>query len=70
MSNSSFNIADITGTDEDSQDRIVRFTLSDGLKSLDVSEECDSYFGALLTKPQVRKLIDRLEALYALMSDE
>lgn len=65
----SFNIADIVETDEDSQDRVVCFSLGEDRKYLNVGEECDCYFDADLTKPQVRKLIDRLEALYALMEE-
>lgn len=62
MSNQ-FDLEDIQAGAE----RIVSFTLSESRHTMSVYEECDSYFSADLTRAEVRKLIDRLEALYAQM---
>lgn len=58
-----FDLEDV----QEGAERIVSFTLSEDLKTLNVCEECDSYFQADLTKEQVGELVKRLEALHAQM---
>lgn len=62
----SFNIGDL---EEDGNDRIAEFTLAEDRKKVVASECCDYYFEAELKKPQVRLLIDRLQAMYDQMED-
>lgn len=61
-----FNLEDLG---EDISDRVAEFTLSEDRKTLTVDECCDTYFMAELRKPQVRLLIDRLQAMYDQMED-
>lgn len=51
-------------------DRIVEFELSESRKSLNIYECVDVYFEAQLTKPEVGKLIAKLEELKSQMVDE
>lgn len=45
-----------------SDSQIVGFEIQDGM--LHVEECCDGYFGALLSKLQLEKLIDELQAFH------
>lgn len=58
------NLADIANN---SSDRIVEFEVSEDHETLIVTECCDYYFSADLTKTEVSELIQELTALYASM---
>jgi hypothetical protein len=55
-----FDLEDI----QEGAERIVSFELSADKKTVEVMEECDTYFGANLTKEQVGELIKRLQAMH------
>ena len=51
---------------QEGAERIVSFELKDN--KVTVTEECDSYFTADLTKEQVGELIKRLQAMHERMT--
>ena len=60
-----FDLEDV----KDGAERVVSFELKPDLTLLEVVEECDTYFGAELTKAEVGKLITMLQELHAQMVD-
>lgn len=52
------------------EERIVSFTLSQDKLFLEVSEECDNYFTAKLTKRDLDELISSLNCLYDQMQSD
>lgn len=65
-----FGIDDIVESDDDSQSRIVSFELSKNMAVVNVSECCDNYFDANLSKHEVGKLIARLQEFHVAMVEQ